>query len=714
MKSDLSEIPLFSSKDLIRLGDSIHQNAIDKNQRVLVILSGSRNFCAQTADSLAKARSAINSIWISADRSDSISPEKAVTQLGMEYDVVIFDAYDQFDIDAFGAISGTLRGGGILFLLIPDIKSWSSLKSSRFLRRALSFLHSHEGVYLVNQNEHLPEIKISHADKTNRNDIEYPFRTADQKQVVCAIQQMVVKQNKQPVVLTSDRGRGKTSALGLAAANLIRQGVKNIIVTAPRLSISNPVFQHAQQILTDAIVSRGSLKFNESELKFVAPDALLIDQPEANLLLVDEAAAIPLPMLEKMLKIYPQIVFSTTIHGYEGTGRGFTLKFNKVLNNLSPGWLHYEMITPIRWADNDPVEQWVDRLLCLDAELPDISYIADIDFQQCSVNLIDRDVLIKDEEKLLSLISLLVYAHYRTQPSDFKHMLDDKNVRLYTLECQGVVVAVILINQEGGFDEELASEIYQGVRRPRGHLLPQTLSFHAGCEAAAILNYARIMRIAVHPKLQGKGLGTQLLLDVIQSEKQIVDAIGTSFGATAELVNFWEKSGFHLVRMGFTQDHASGTHSAVMLLPFSEPAENVYTVVRHKFQHSLAVWLSDSLKDLSFEMKHLLESEVKEDVPALSQEDWKDINSFCLTNRGYETCIWSIKKLLHSFPQWFDSLDEIEKKLVSSRIEQGASWSDVVALTGMSGKSEAIRKLRIAIGKIVELYNAKNVDRKIL
>ena len=69
------------------------------------------------------------------------------------------------------------------------------------------------------------------------------------------------------------------------------------------------------------------------------------------------------------------------------------------------------------------------------------------------------------------------------------------------------VAATALVGIEGGFDRELAQQIYDGRRRPRGHLLPQTLSAHAGLGEAPRLRCARVIRIAVHPAVQKRGLG---------------------------------------------------------------------------------------------------------------------------------------------------------------------------------------------------------------
>jgi N-acetyltransferase 10 len=46
---------------------------------------------------------------------------------------------------------------------------------------------------------------------------------------------------------------------------------------------------------------------------------------QAELVIVDEAAAIPITLVKNLLGSY-MVVLSSTVHGYEGTGRSLSLK----------------------------------------------------------------------------------------------------------------------------------------------------------------------------------------------------------------------------------------------------------------------------------------------------------------------------------------------------------------------------------------------------
>lgn len=98
-----------------------------------------------------------------------------------------------------------------------------------------------------------------------------------------------------------------------------------------------------------------------------------------DLVVIDEAAAIPLPYIKSFFGPH-NIFMSSTINGYEGTGRSLSLKLieeirqrnnsknsNGSLINSSGGELNsfkkfreVTMTDPIRYALNDEVERWLN------------------------------------------------------------------------------------------------------------------------------------------------------------------------------------------------------------------------------------------------------------------------------------------------------------------------------------------------------------------
>lgn len=107
---------------------------------------------------------------------------------------------------------------------------------------------------------------------------------------------------------------------------------------------------------------KNTLTINGSTVSYFAPDELIRDSYSLDLLCIDEAAAIPAPMLLALTERYSRLVFSTTINGYEGTGRGFEIKFKKQLALLRPNFHSVEMIQPIRWSEFDPLENWLSSV----------------------------------------------------------------------------------------------------------------------------------------------------------------------------------------------------------------------------------------------------------------------------------------------------------------------------------------------------------------
>jgi tRNA(Met) cytidine acetyltransferase len=211
-----------------------------------------------------------------------------------------------------------------------------------------------------------------------------------------------------------------------------------------------------------------------------------------------------------MLVQHGRIVFATTVHGYEGTGRGFEVRFRAVLDRITPGWRALRLSTPIRWAEDDPLERLIAQALLLDAEPapdePSRRNQRPMRSRRNCFEALDRDRLAADEPLLRQVFGLLVLGHYQTRPADLRHLLDGPNMGVSILRSGDTLLATALTAREGALPEDLLAPIFEGRRRPRGHLLPQTLSAHAGLFDAPRLGFMRIVRIACTPPRGDGGL----------------------------------------------------------------------------------------------------------------------------------------------------------------------------------------------------------------
>ncbi len=701
----------------IKIDDVIEQlklQAENAGQRRLLVLSGSSEWCYPQAHKALEAFGSDNALWIGrkddASETPSILAKHYGQWLGRELDILVFDAHAGLDVDSFGAISGTVRAGGIMILLAPGLSRWPSFNdpehkriavhplsaeqvTGRYLKRLVQMLESSDQLSLLCEEGAVKIQEQSQAPDKNKT-ASSPYLTIDQEQAVKGVHKVVRGHRRRPLVLTADRGRGKSASLGIAAGQLINEGVKHIIVTAPSEQAAGIILKHAVDIADN--------KNSHSKIVFIAPDELIRHPRSCDLLLVDEAASIPTPILTKLLINHSRIVFATTVHGYEGTGRGFAIRFKKTLDQKTPQWRELTLKEPVRWAENDPLESFIFKALLLDAKPSKVDDFPKSDINQYRFRKLDPDALSRNEALLSQLFGLLVLAHYQTRPFDLRHLLDGGNIRIYGLFYQDALVATTLTAEEGDIEEELITPIYMGQRRVRGHLLPQSLSNQVGIESSVRFKGLRVLRIAVHPDLQGLGLG-QRLFNAIATEasRQGLDYVGTLFGATTDLVEFWRRCGLHPVRIGVTRDSASGTHSALMIKAVSRKGMSVQEEARERFADQFHWLLMDGLAELEADLVVTLLSQI--DTPAcyqISARDRKDVVSFSRGQRQYDSCITAIRKhIIHSLCA--TSLQPEEFLLIVTKVLQNRDWQTVTKLCGYQGKAQVLSELRKIIAMIV-------------
>ena len=154
-------------------------------------------------------------------------------------------------------------------------------------------------------------------------------------------------------------------------------------------------------------------------------------------------------------------------------------------------------------------------------------------------------------------------AFITKQQNDLLLLLSDEAVHVYAAFTNNQCVGCILAVEEGELDDGILSDIQNGSRRPKGHLVPVLVANHLGLSEAAQQRSLRIMRIAVHPDLHSRGIGSEMLSKLLGLNEY--EYYSSSFGATEELIRFWNNNEFVPIKLGSHKDQASGTYSVVMV-----------------------------------------------------------------------------------------------------------------------------------------------------
>jgi tRNA(Met) cytidine acetyltransferase len=698
------------------------QNLLNNRHRALVVIAGQWDWCLAQLDDLSNQH---NTFWLgdlpeNRPTTTALTPQQTLQRLGQECDQLVINGFSGIDLNALGAISGTLTAGGLCYLLCPELAKWPLLPDpqnqrfcvypydaasmpNRLVQHLVNTIIADKHCLLIEQDTDTtppPSTIIATQPKTPQP-INPPYKTEQQQLAVEKIKKVATGHRRRPLVLTADRGRGKSSALGLALSELLKAGKRNIIISAPHVASVAAVFERAVEQLNVIKQSATELITTEGSITFIAPDELIRQQPQADLVMIDEAAAIPAPMLTQLLKQYSRLVFTSTIAGYEGTGRGFEIRFKQTLNQLTPDWQAYHMTQPIRWAEHDPLEQFIHQALMLNAQAAEVmTKVVTSDFtpEQVTLTWQNRNTLLDNSKTLSQIIGLLTLAHYKTTPNDFRHLLDGSNIQLYTQTLNGDVVGTALVAIEGNFPDVLCEAIYHGERRPKGHLLPQTLSTHAGFIKAGQFRYARVMRIAIHPELQNQGLGSQLLQQLAAAfTQQSIDFIGAGFGVTGPLLSFWQNNGMHIVRLGLNVEATSNEYSSIVLQPLNAPATNLLNDMQHKFDDQLPHLLTEfyPLLPAGLVLQLLQQQTVKRLAP-LDAQDLLDIDSYIHHRREYEFCSLALYKLalLAIAEQRTQRLDEQQVALLVAKVFRRQSWQEVCRDCGFVGKKVAAGALK--------------------
>lgn len=440
------------------------------------------------------------------------------------------------------------------------------------------------------EQKELEEVKESLADQQPIGSLVEIAKTVDQAKAVMMFADAIAEKTlRSTVTLTAGRGRGKSAALGLAIAAAVAHGYSNIFITSPspenlktlfefiflgfdKLNYTDhldyDIIQSTNPAFNKAIVRVNIHRQHRQTIQYIQPqDAHVLGQAE--LVVIDEAAAIPLPLVRKLMG--PYLVFmASTINGYEGTGRSLSLKLIQQLRDQSRGVIksadeglstdrsgkalkrsegmshggrtlrEATLSEPIRYAPNDPVEKWLNGLLCLDATLPPKrkSVTGTPSPAKCELYAVSRDTLFSyhpvSERFLHKMMALYVASHYKNSPNDLQLMSDAPAHQLYVLlppteEGNKTIpdpLVVIQVALEGRISRESVQAALSRGKREGGDMIPWLVSQQFQDEEFAGLSGARVVRIATNPDYVGMGYGAralQLLTDFFEGKFASID-----------------------------------------------------------------------------------------------------------------------------------------------------------------------------------------------
>lgn len=611
----------------------------------------------------------------------STAYSKVETLLGREAALVIVDLFEGINPDVLCIASGLLVQGGLLLLLsnTPEngllandkFGSWQdgTAGSANFTNYCFNELsHYPDACIFLRQSKALP--LLADCRPTQMTTI-INGKTQQQLDILNQVDSWLNDPVQTVMLIKADRGRGKSTCLGFIVQALSSCPDINLVVSAYSKLSAAVVLQQA------------------GEVEFVAPDQLLKSKNGFNLLIIDEAAMLPFPMLRQLVGRYRKIIMATTTGGYEGTGQGFLLRF--LANFAAEKLLLLDINRPVRWTSDDYLEPCLNSVLLLNPELQTISQpMSDSDISYRIVDVKDcTDVAV-----LTKSYELLASVHYRTRPSDLRMLMDNPDLSVVLAELDGSLIGVLVLNREGGFEADLCEQIFLGHRRPKGHLLAQMLTAQASMRSFGCYRGLRIQRIAVLPSMRRRGVGRQLVQRASEfAGDQPLDYIGACFAFDADMSQFWRHCQFPMVHVGFSQGKSTGNHSVAVLKALTSQLTVVTAQLQVRLQKQLPIGLLHYLSDMDAQniVALLRSSGFKAEQNAL---DWAEIEAFCKGFKGFELSYASL--LPHVMQAIAQSDVDVHDWLVEKAI-LNRPWDQLSNDSMIVGRKQMQQKLRALI-----------------
>lgn len=520
--------------------------------------------------------------------SNEIAPlENFKKFLGIEFNsIIIF--FDQLNINLLLSISETLTQSGTIFIIIKN-KLNSSLQDyilycANYFN--ISIVPKEKIITLINS------LNITNTKLSNSNQLtKAPFNLSnEQKLIFDFLYQSILNKNNFHTLITGVRGSGKTTLM-LKLINFLK--IQNFKINFSVLnSGEGSLFKKYQFENIPSLTYQNFINF------ILSTDVLIIE----------EAASIPLPILSQILSVYKKVIMISTLDGYEGTNQG-------IIHKLSTDFPLEIFSLSYNFRRNyDNFQKFLENI---SFKANNINFSTYSSLQSSSINIISNNISQNINSLTIHLssfiekpnnesISLLIKInkfisnnHYQSSNQDIFRLLNDPNTFVslllknlnyedYSLK-NSEIISLVIFSLEAIPNKILKESIFNGSSRPKNNLLPQTLLCHSNIDFPDNSIFLRIQRIATEKSYKKQGYASKLLSNF--NDKNLINFfiqnstfskdfscdcsfsnhlifIGASFALSDVVYKFWIKNNFIPVSLGLKKDNASGERSLVVLKNF--------------------------------------------------------------------------------------------------------------------------------------------------
>lgn len=468
--------------------------------------------------------------------------------LGHTLNCIVLDCRKGFPLDYFLCAANTIQTNGT-FIIIWQQHNHDE-QSSRFHTEAIPTPNFQnylaKGLQIFSEPWNIEQYIAPSTIINIQNNL-------NQEQI--AVLSSLQKQQKGITTLFAPRGTGKS----FVVAEFIRALNDDYVITAPNQT---------------ALQSYQNIKLN-----FKAPDYLFLNHDDLlpqKWLIIEEAAQMPIAHLEKLSKLAENILLISSIENYEGTGKGLESKLQDIIAINSALTLAEHQ----RFKLQDSLAQFCEYI---SFQNPAEINITDGTYLYSHENLHE----FQDNHALVrAFYQFMNQHHYQTNAQDIRRLLDSPDQTFIITIHNHKIIGALWAIHEGELSLELAQDVFNGYRRPKGNLVVQTLAAHSYYPELMALKSLRISRIAVDHNHRAQGIAKRMLEQLKQyAQDHHYDFLSTSFGLTEALLKFWQQCQFTWIHLGSHRDKTTGLHAAILLQPISAEMAVKISTIQKKWQN---------------------------------------------------------------------------------------------------------------------------------